>query len=52
MGKGLGLQNDGLYVAFVGGTGVLVFADLIALMIRQNFGLLNNANNGAHELFD
>jgi len=29
-------------VAFVGGTGVLVFMDLVALMSRQTLGLLNN----------
>lgn len=39
MGKGLGLSSKGTHVAFVGGTGVLVFVDLIALMIRNNLGL-------------
>ena len=41
LGKGLGLQKDGAHVAFVGGTGVLVFVDLIALLIRINLGLLD-----------
>jgi hypothetical protein len=40
LGKGLGLKKEGTHVAFVGGTGVLVFMDLIALMLRQNLGLL------------
>ena len=34
LGKGLNLQKDGVHVAFAGGTGVLVFVDLIALLIR------------------
>jgi hypothetical protein len=34
MGKGLDLKKDGTYVAFVGGTGVLVFMDLMALILR------------------
>ena len=41
MGKGLGLTKDGTYVAFVGGTGILVFVDLIALMLRVNLGLID-----------
>ena len=40
LGKGLGLKNEGTHVAFVGGTGVLVFMDLVALMLRKNLGLL------------
>lgn len=32
VGKGLGLRTDGTYVAFVGGTGILPFLDLIALI--------------------
>ena len=39
MGKGLGLTKQGAHVAFVGGTGVLVFMDLIALLLRCNLGL-------------
>lgn len=39
-GKGLGLKREGTHIAFVGGTGVLVFMDLIAYMLRQNLGLL------------
>jgi hypothetical protein len=42
LGKGLNLQSEGVHVAFTGGTGVLVFMDLVALMIRQTLGLLNN----------
>ena len=42
MGKGLGLKKDGTYVAFVGGTGILPFIDLIAML---HFGspLLNSS---------
>lgn len=45
LGKGLNLQKDGVHVAFAGGTGILVFVDLIALMIRYNLGLLTSATN-------
>jgi hypothetical protein len=41
MGKGLELENDGTYLVFVGGTGILVFLDLISLMIRHSLGLLS-----------
>lgn len=34
MGKGLNLKKDGTYVAFVAGTGVLTFIDLVAILIR------------------
>lgn len=34
MGKGLGIQNEGHHVAFVGGTGILVFIDLVAFLVR------------------
>jgi hypothetical protein len=40
MGKGLGLSNEGHFVAFAAGTGVLVFIDLVAFLIRYNLGLL------------
>jgi hypothetical protein len=42
LGKGLNLQREGVHAAFTGGTGVLVFMDLVALLLRQNLGLLNN----------
>ena len=45
LGKGLNLQKDGVHVAFTGGTGILVFVDLIALMIRYNLGLLTSGTN-------
>lgn len=44
MGKNLGLNATGTHVAFVGGTGILVFSDLIAYMIRLNLGLLNEGD--------
>jgi hypothetical protein len=40
-GKGLGISAKGTHVAFVGGTGVLVFLDLVALLLRMNLGLLD-----------
>ena len=41
MGMGLGLSPDGTHIAFTAGTGILVFVDLIALMIRVNLGLID-----------
>lgn len=41
MGKNLNLDAEGTHVAFVGGTGVLVFVDLIAYLIRLNLNVLN-----------
>jgi len=42
LGKGLNFKREGAHVAFTGGTGVLVFMDLVALLLRYNLGLLNN----------
>ena len=36
MGKGLGLQSQGTYIAFTAGTGVLPFLDLVAYLLRLN----------------
>lgn len=41
MGKGLGIEKHGTHLAFCGGTGLLVFVDLVAFLVRQNLGLLN-----------
>mmetsp|Transcript_39716 Transcript_39716/g.38275 ORF Transcript_39716/g.38275 Transcript_39716/m.38275 type:complete len:109 (-) Transcript_39716:312-638(-) len=35
MGKGLDIKREGLHVAFAGGTGILVFLDLVAHLIRK-----------------
>jgi hypothetical protein len=40
MGKGLGVKHEGVHIAFTGGTGTLVFVDLVAHLIRKNLGLL------------
>jgi hypothetical protein len=40
MGKNLGLDSTGTHLAFVGGTGILVFIDLVAYLIRLNLDLL------------
>lgn len=34
-------MKHGIHVAFTGGTGVLTFLDLVALILRANLGLLN-----------
>ena len=42
MGKGLALKKFGTHVAFTAGTGVLVFVDLVALIVRVNLGLVDS----------
>ena len=41
LGKGLGLSKYGTHVAFVGGTGILTFIDLITLLIRVNLEIID-----------
>ncbi len=43
MGKGLRIDSAGINVAFVAGTGVLVFVDLVAHLVRKNLGILSGA---------
>ncbi len=45
MGKGLGLKKHGNHVAFVAGTGLIVFLDLVALIAKVNMGLVPNSKN-------
>ena len=45
MGKSLGLMKHGNHVAFVAGTGILVFLDLVAMLAKANLGLLNNGES-------
>eukprot|EP00347_Sterkiella_histriomuscorum_P024123 403332230 len=45
LGKGLGIHQEGNHVAFVAGTGILVFVDLVAFLIRQNLGLMNQMDS-------
>jgi hypothetical protein len=45
MGKGLDIQPSGTHVAFTGGTGCLVFVDLVAHLIQKNLGLLGKDEN-------
>ena len=40
MGKGLGIRESGVHVAFAAGTGVLVFLDLVMRLILHNTGAL------------
>ncbi len=42
MGKGLDIQKSGNHVAFTAGTGVLVFVDLVAHLIRKNLEMLDH----------
>ena len=39
MGKGLNPQNRGTHVAYTAGTGILVFIDLVAYILRKNLGI-------------
>ncbi len=41
MGKGLGIHSQGTHIAFTGGTGVLVFLDLVAHLLRKVLGMLD-----------
>ncbi len=41
MGKGLGIHPQGTHIAFTGGTGVLVFLDLVAHLLRKVLGMLD-----------
>jgi hypothetical protein len=34
-GKGLGIENTGVHIAFAAGTGVLTFMDTVALIARR-----------------
>jgi hypothetical protein len=45
LGKGLGISKEGHHIAFVAGTGVLVFIDLVAFLIRQDLDLLSKSDN-------
>ena len=38
LGKGLNVKPTGVHIAFSGGTGVLVYIDLVAYLIRENLG--------------
>jgi NAD(P)H-flavin reductase len=42
LGKGLDIQPDGTHIAFTGGTGILVFIDLVAHLIRKNLDQLDS----------
>lgn len=41
MGHGLGIEPTGTHVAFVAGTGILVFVDLVAYLIRLNLDMIS-----------
>ena len=50
MGKGLDVQETGVHIAFVAGTGILPFLDLVSLLIRLNSGLPSRQNGGFNEI--
>ena len=39
MGKGINLKKYGTRVAFTAGTGILVFIDLVAYLVRRNLDI-------------
>jgi NAD(P)H-flavin reductase len=41
MGKGLNIKSSGVHVAFTAGTGILVFIDLVAHLVKKNLGMLS-----------
>jgi hypothetical protein len=41
LGKGLTYSKTGVHVAFTAGTGILVYLDLVAHLIRKKLGLLS-----------
>jgi hypothetical protein len=43
MGKGLSVKQDGIHIAFAGGTGCLTFVDLVAHLALENLGLITKA---------
>ena len=52
MGKGLGLKKTGTHIAFTAGTGILVFVDLVAHLVRRHLGLMTkNEQETAEEGF-
>ncbi len=47
MGKGLCLKKSGAHVAFTAGTGILVFVDLVAFLIREQLSQLSKEEESA-----
>lgn len=45
MGKGLDIEKTGTHIAFTAGTGLLIFIDLVAHLVRKNCGLLTPAED-------
>ena len=45
MGKGLEIQKTGTHIAYTAGTGILVFMDLVAHLIRKNLNLLSDEDD-------
>ena len=46
MGLGLDIRTEGTHIAFTAGTGVLVFLDLVAHLLRKNLGILTTTEDG------
>eukprot|EP00347_Sterkiella_histriomuscorum_P019560 403341168 len=45
MGIGLDIKRSGTHIAFTGGTGCLVFIDLVAHLIRKSLGMLKTVED-------
>jgi len=50
MGKGIDLKPSGVHIAFTAGTGVLVFLDLVAYLLRLNLGQASDTISGGRKL--
>eukprot|EP00347_Sterkiella_histriomuscorum_P018766 403344262 len=50
MGKGLAVQDHGVHIAFVAGTGVLIFLDLVAYIARKNIEYLKSLSDPDHDI--
>jgi hypothetical protein len=48
MGMGLSVNADGHNVAFCGGTGILVFLDLVAMLAMHNCGAVTPGSLGSN----
>ena len=45
VGLGIGLKSSGVHVAFCGGTGTLVFLDLVSNLLIRNYFLMRDKSN-------
>jgi hypothetical protein len=45
MGTGLGVTMSGTYIVVTAGTGILIFLDLVAYLIRKHLGLISQSED-------